>query len=163
MKQYGRDYTTFKFLSHSAGIWRSRCAWQLQVIIIRAQSEEIAISFLATFIELMVPDRFALFFFFCLHRCGHQTALIRICHALPGSNKLMWTKGARKGSVKLEFGATHCPSLLLIPICLQLHPAKPRCECFKHTYRHTGTNTHTHQRAQSLEEKLKRAGPTPTW
>lgn len=147
MKQYGRDYTTFKFLSHSAGIWRSRCAWQLQVIIIRAQSEEIAISFLATLIELMVPDRFALFFFFL--------------------SAQVWTSNSPNQDLSCSswIKQTHVDKRCKegIPICLQLHPAKPKCECFRHTHRHTGTNTHTHQRAQSLEEKLKRAGPTPTW
>lgn len=62
MKRYSRDCITYKQLSHSAGIWRSRCAWQLLVQIIRAQSEENAISFLATLFELMLPDRFALLF-----------------------------------------------------------------------------------------------------
>lgn len=44
--RYEGGYITFKFLSHSAGIWKCRYEWQQQVIIIRAQSEETAISWL---------------------------------------------------------------------------------------------------------------------
>ena len=36
---------------------------------------------------------------------------------------------------------THCSSRLLI--CLQLHPGKTKCECFKYAREHIHTHTHT--------------------